>query len=191
MVMRAARDAAALHTPLFLVQAADASASPMPVDLAAKLTNRPNPKDTGGMHGMLAVHLGMRIRLLEPLDLEQGLVKDAEGTVVHVVANPLEQDNVDAAMATGAQRVYLNHVPLGFWVLMDKYASAPFCEELRQAGGSLEPSVTKSLVFIEPKTSEPFLFRGHRVTRTGWPFSHGRACRRNKNCDGVLNKNVL
>ena len=80
---------------------------------------------------------------------------------------------------------------MGFscWPLRS-HSCAPFCEELRQADGSLEPSVTKSLVFIEPKTSEPFLFRGHRVTRTGWPFSHGRACR-NKNCDGVLNKNVL
>ena len=42
----------------------------MPVDTAKKFMNKANPKDTGGMHGMLAVHLGMRIRLLEPLDLE-------------------------------------------------------------------------------------------------------------------------
>ena len=31
-----------------------------------------------------------------------------------------------------------------------------------------------SLVFVEPRTSEPFLFRDHRVTRTAFPISHGR-----------------
>ena len=34
----ARRDAAALRTPLFLTQAADASHPPMPVDMAAKLS---------------------------------------------------------------------------------------------------------------------------------------------------------
>ena len=43
------------------------------------MMNCANPKNTGGMHGMLLVHLGMRIRLLEALDLKNGLVKDAEG----------------------------------------------------------------------------------------------------------------
>ena len=51
--------------------------------------------------------------------------------------------------------------------------------------------MTKSLVFVEPRTSEPFLFRGHRVTRTGWPFSHGRvitatACQGRTLHDGVV-----
>ena len=56
MRMRAKRDAAALQQPLFLVQAADTSSPPMPVDLAAKLMNKVNPGDTGGMHGMLPLH---------------------------------------------------------------------------------------------------------------------------------------
>ena len=69
MTMRATRDAAALNTPLFLVQAADASTPPMPLQMAAKLMNKASPKDTGGMHGLLPVHLGMHIRLLEALDI--------------------------------------------------------------------------------------------------------------------------
>eukprot|EP00959_Pyramimonas_sp_CCMP1952_P302632 6332378-Pyramimonas_sp.AAC.1 len=30
------------------------------------------------------------------------------------------------------------------------------------------------LVFIEPRASEPFTFRTSKVTRTGFPLSHGR-----------------
>ena len=101
------------------------SVLPMPIDLAKKLMNKANPKDTGLMHGMLAVHMGMKIRLLEALDVSRGLVKDAEGEVVHIACHPSDQDYVDAAMATGADAIYLKHLPLGFWVKMDKYDSCP------------------------------------------------------------------
>ena len=83
--MRATRDAATLKTPMFLVQSADASTPPMPMADAAKLMNKASPRETGGMHGMLPVHLGMRVRFLEPLDLSRGLVKDSEGEVVQIV----------------------------------------------------------------------------------------------------------
>ena len=51
MMMRAKRDAKALQTPLFLIQAADVSVPRKPIDLAKKLMNKANPKDTGLMHG--------------------------------------------------------------------------------------------------------------------------------------------
>ncbi len=56
---------------------------------------------------MLALRLVMRPRLLEALDLENGLVEDAEGEVAHIAAHPLGQDAVDAAMASGTGLVYL------------------------------------------------------------------------------------
>ena len=65
MMMRAKRDAAALRTPLVLVQAAEVSKPKMPLAAAKKLMNVPNPKETGKMHGMLALHVGMRVRLLD------------------------------------------------------------------------------------------------------------------------------
>ena len=71
------------------------------------------------MHGMLAVNLGMKMRLLEALDVTKGLVKDAEGVFVDLVCHPLDQDHVDAAMASGAERIYLKHLPLGIWLRMD------------------------------------------------------------------------
>ena len=66
MMMRAKRDAVALHTPLFLLQAADQAAPHMPKDIAKKLMNNPNPEDTGGMHEMIAVHLDMRVVYYTP-----------------------------------------------------------------------------------------------------------------------------
>ena len=47
-------------------------------------------------------------------------------------------------MATGAQKIYLRHVPLGFWVLMDKYTGAPFCHELQHADGDAVGEVLAS-----------------------------------------------
>ncbi len=75
--MRAKRDAAALRTPLVLVQDADVSKPTMPLAAAKKLMNVVNPKGSGAMHGMLALHIGMRIRLLDALDEKKTLVTDA------------------------------------------------------------------------------------------------------------------
>ena len=191
IMMRATRDAAALRTPLYLVQAADTSSPPMPMASAAKLMTKASPKDTGGMHGMLPVHLGMRVRFLEALDLAKGLVKDSEGDVVHIVVNPLDQDMVDEAERNGADKIYLRHLPLGFWVKMDKYESAPFGSLMEQQDPSLERVRTKSLVFVEARTSEPFIFREYKVVRTGFPFSHGRvittvACQGRTMREGVI-----
>ena len=55
------------------------------------------------MHGMLPIHLGMHVRLLETLDKTRGIVKEAEGVVVHVVAGAAGQARIDAAVASGAQ----------------------------------------------------------------------------------------
>ena len=174
MMMRARRDAVALQTPLFLLQAADHAVPHMPTDMAKKLMNKANPKDTGMMHGMLAVHLGMRVRLLDALDRNKALVKDAEGEVVRIEVNPMDQEAVDEAMANGGGTVYLRHVPFGIWLRMDKYSDAPFCKRLQRLDGSLDPADTQRLVFVEPTTSEPFIFRNYKITRTGFTLSHAR-----------------
>ena len=190
-MMRATRDAASLRTPLYLVQAADVSSPPMPMASAAKLINKASPEDTGGMHGMLPVHLGMRVRFLEALDLANGLVKDSEGEVVEIVVNPLDQDMVDEAARNGTDKVYLRHLPLGFWVKMEKYKHAPFGDLLEKHEQSLDRDRTKSLVFVEARTSEPFTFRTYKVIRTGFPLSHGRvitttACQGRTMREGVI-----
>ena len=198
MMMRAKRDAAAAAVPLYLVQAADRSVSEdgsrMPRDIAAKLLNTPNPKNTGMMHGMLLVHVGMRIRLLHHMfkyDRSRGLVKDAEGDVVKVVLDPREEEGVRNAIADGRSQIYLRYLPLGIWVRMCKYDSAPFCDTLEEHDARLASASTRSLVFVEPKTAEPFLFRGFRVSRTAFPLSHGKvvtstACQGRTYREGVV-----
>ena len=173
MMMRAKRDAQTLGQVLYLVQAADVSSPPLPVTMAAKLMNAVNPNVTGGMHGMLPLHLGMRVRLLEHLDLSRGLVKDAEGVVVHVAVNPGDEDEVRQAQ-TDRRPAYLRHLPFGVWVRMDKYAAAPFRDRLAEHADTIAAEDTAQLVFIEPQTSTTFDFRRYKITRTALPISHAQ-----------------
>ena len=116
MMQRARQDAIALGRPLYLLQAADTATPPLTRDLAAKLMNAYNPGETGHMHGLLPLHEGMRVRLLIALDKARGLVREAEGLVVHVAVNSLDQPLVDHARgALGAKKpdIYRKHLPLG------------------------------------------------------------------------------
>ena len=167
IMMRARRDAIALRTPLGLVQAADVSKPTMPVAAAKKLMNVANPKDSGGMHGMLPLHVGMHVRLLDALDKKKTLVKDAEGEIVRIEPHPDDRAKLDEAMRMGAGTVYLTKVPKGVWVRMRKYDGAPFTKLLRDQCRTLSPTDTRNLVFIEPRTSDPFVYREYTVTRTG------------------------
>ncbi len=191
MMMRAKRDAVALRTPQFLVQAADVSKPPMPLSVAKKLMNVANPKDSGGMHGMLALHVGMRIRLLDAPDKKKTLVKDAAGEIVRIEPHADDLLAMEEALQMGAGTVYLKKLPKGIWVRMEKYDGAPFTQLLRQRSSTLLPDDTRNLVFIEPRTSDPFLFREYTVTRTGFPISHARAitstaCQGRTMRDGVI-----
>jgi hypothetical protein len=173
-MMRARRDAESLGEVLYLLQAADESTPCMPRELAAKLMNKVNPADTGGMHGMLPVHIGMCVRLLDHVDLEKGLVKGAEGTVVHVACHPSDEEEVDQARQH-KRPAYLRHVPYGIWLRMDKYTGAPFGGRLQRHDEALTSELTQSLVFVEPQRCQAFEFRGHKVNRTGFHLGHGRA----------------
>ena len=175
ILMRAKRDAAALRTPLFLVQAADVSKPSMPVAAAKKLMNIANPSDSGGMHGILALHVGMRIRLLDGLDEDKTIVKDAEGEIVRIEPHADDQTRMEEALQMGAGTVYLHKFPKGVWVRMEKHKGAPFTKLLHGHTSTLLPADTRNLVFIEPRTASPFVFREYTVTRTGLPISHARA----------------
>ena len=85
----------------------------------------------------------------------------------------------------------MRHLPLGFWVKMEKYKHAPFGDLMEQNDQSLDRDRTKCLVFVEARTSEPFTFREYKVVRTGFPLSHGRvitttACQGRTMREGVI-----
>jgi len=161
MSMRAQHDATALHTPLFCLQAADQGSPPMETTEAANSANFYNPHDTGGIHGMLLLHLGMRVRLTESICKAKGLVKDAEGVVMRIELDPKDEElaaNAFNAESPGAM-VYLTRVPLGIWLQMDKYDDATDVEHLAQTA-NLSDSDVQSLVLLPPtQTMMPFKWR--------------------------------
>ena len=173
VLLRATHDAHALQTPLFCLQAADQSSPPMETKEAAKLLNQYNPHDTGGIHGLLLLHLGMRVRLTESICKDKGLVKDAEATVVRIVIHPTDEEIAAQAFKQAPQdaRVYLSHVPLGIWLRMEKYDEAPNAKHLATVT-NLANSDIESLVFLEPTTTlMPFTWRGFKVARSGFPLT--------------------
>ena len=173
--MRARRDAKALKTQLFLLQAADSASPPLTKEMAKKLLNHFNPHETGHMHGMLPLHLGMRVRLLVAIDKRRGLVQNCEGVVVHIAANPEDESLVEAAFKLDAptEPIYLKHVPLGVWVRFDKYSGSPATRLLCDGDDPLPQSFTDNLVFLEPSSPmTPFKWRRHSVNRVGFPMSH-------------------
>ena len=195
MAMRAQHDALALQTPLFCLQAADQSSPPMEKKEAAKLLNHYNPLDTGGKHGMLLLHLGMKVRLTESICKEKGLTKDAEGVVVHVTVHPDEEDLVRRGIKDAEDgheiRLYLRRMPLGIWLRMDKYGETPAAAQLAQ-NTNLDPAEVQSLLFLEPTQNVmPFTWREFKVSRCGFSLTHAMvrtsyACQ-GKTCEqGVL-----
>ena len=115
----------------------------------------------------------VHVRFLQHIDLAKGLVKDAEGTVVHGEIDPEDADEVEIARRE-RRPAYLRHVPLGVWLRMAKYSGAAFADRLQRAAPGMSHGYASSLVFVEPQTSDAFQWRGHTVVRTGFPLSHGR-----------------
>ena len=74
---------------------------------------------------------------------------------------------------------------------MEKYAGTPFAKLLKDHNSTMLPADTRNLIFIEPRTADPFIFREYTVTRTGIPISHARAitstaCQGRTMRDGVI-----
>ena len=123
--------------------------------MAAKLMNQANPAKTGTIHSLLAVHVGMRVRLLDHLEKSgSGLVKDAEGTVVRIVVNELDETLEEEAISNSAPTIYLRHMPKGIWVRMDKYVDAPFSKVLQRSDATLTLADAKDLVFVEARIAD-------------------------------------
>ena len=99
------------------------------------------------MHGMLALHVGMHIRLLDSFDEKETLVKDAEGEVVRIEPHADDQLAVEEALQMGAGTVYLKKLPQGIWVRMVKYNGAPFTKFLKDCQKTRAIWFSSSLAF--------------------------------------------
>ena len=85
---------------------------------------------------MFSLHLGMKVCLTESICKEKGLVKDAEGVVVHITVHPDDEDMVRRGIKDAEEgrevQLYLSQVPFGIWLQMDKYDETPAAEQLAQ-----------------------------------------------------------
>eukprot|EP00959_Pyramimonas_sp_CCMP1952_P022738 477828-Pyramimonas_sp.AAC.1 len=103
---------------------------------------------------MLLANAGMQTRLLEALDLKSGLAKGAEGQIARIVVDRRGRGDVDKAERVGENRIYLKRLPLGFWVRMERCASAPVADDLQRHDDSPAGDLMGPPVFVEPRTSE-------------------------------------
>ena len=129
---RAVLDARRLGVPLLLAQCAD-ECHDMAKSVAFRFLNQLNPHKTGHMHGILPVHVGMRLRLLAKFDADKGLVQETTCTVVDFELH--EQDRLLYDATAPGELFHPNFLPAGFWVSVDNYDKCPIWESFAEAFG--------------------------------------------------------
>ena len=127
MYRRALLDAAQADQPLVLLQAAD-NASGLERNVAFRFLNRPNPYQTGHMHGLFPCHVGMRIRLVAKLDADKGMVQDTLATIMDFEFH--SNDRARYGQCKGGELFSPEYLPSGLWVADDGYQGCCGYEDL-------------------------------------------------------------
>ena len=130
---RARRDALKLGVPLIFCQCYD-ECSTMTRDTAARFLNQFNIHHTGHMHGVLPIHIGMRVRLTQKINATLGLVQEQKATIVDVVLHPTDQERYRRVPAGDIFRP--TFLPRGWWLQVDDFNQSPIWEELLPLVGS-------------------------------------------------------
>ena len=78
------------------------------------------------MHGILPVHIGMRLRLLAKFNADLGLVQETCCTVVE--SEPHAQDRVRYDATAAGDIFHPDFPPAGLWVSVDNYDKCPLCK---------------------------------------------------------------
>ena len=129
IVERATRDAKRLDVPLIFCRACDrraghqrwGSKSAEERNVVHQLLSTPNIHNTGHLHGILPLHVGMQVRLTTKLSAADGLVNERTGTVMKLDLRESDEAKVPGHFA----RIQLDYMPYGVWVQIDKFHSAP------------------------------------------------------------------
>ena len=119
---RARRDARKLGVPLVFLQASDESQS-VSADAYARLLNVANIYNAGRIHGVLPVHVGMRVRFAGKFNGAYGLVQEQRATVVDFV---FHEEDVPRYQSTGPGGLFRpKRLPTGLWLQVDGFAESP------------------------------------------------------------------
>ena len=187
MVERSLRDAQNLDVPLIFCQACDVrhpsqmfgSNSSTARHVTHQLLTVPNIHNTGNLHGILPLHVGMRVRFTHALSSVDGLVKERQGTVQKIVVHEDDEDRV----LDGFRCVQLTWMVLGDWILADDFADAPLASVTARFLGGMSDEIdaaAAALVYVQPAQGEfnidVSLPDGTRenlhVTRWNLPLTH-------------------
>ena len=122
----------------------------------------------GMIHGMMPIHEGMTIRLLEAVCVAHGLFRGTEGVVVRVVVNPMEEDNVKTQVDENPiAQVFLQYMPLGIFVRISNYSKSVLKQTVNGSDDNREErEELGSIIYLEPQLVKFHLF-GIDVTRSG------------------------
>ena len=124
---RALRDSKVLEVPLVFLQAKD-ECQHLDKDTYSRLLNVANIYNTGKIHGVLPVHVGMRVRFTGKFNAAYGLVQEQRATVVDFV---FHEDDARAYKATGPGELFRpRYLPTGIWLQVDNLKDLPTGAEL-------------------------------------------------------------
>ena len=194
MVERSVRDAQELDVPLYFSQACDKIAGCPSAFKGAdqehlrkhrEILLETNVHNTAHLHGILPVHVGMKMRLLSRLSAADGLVNERQCTVVKIVPHEDEFDQ-DCPMPTHFKRVHLKYMLRGIWVSFDDFEDAPLAKEMLSYVNCAEQSDEKAeeeakdfaggLVYVQLEQTHFIMkegnYRGIAVTRWQFPLTH-------------------
>ena len=177
MYRRTLLDAAESDQPLVLLQAAD-NASGLEREVAFRFLNRPNPYQTGHMHGLFPCHVGMRIRLVAKLYGKKGMVQDTMATVMDFEFH--SSDRARYQKCKGGELFSPEYLPSGLWVAVDGYQGCVGYEDLLSRWSThikdQEKAVklAKSLWFLPTEEVGVQLSSGEKydVRRCGFRITH-------------------
>ena len=127
MYRRTLLDASRADQPLVMLQAAD-HASGLEKEVALRFLNRPNPYQTGHMHGLFPCHVGMRIRLVAKLDAKKGMVQDTMATIMDFEFHSIDRHRYQKCK--GGELFSPEYLPSGLWVAVDGYQGCAGWEDL-------------------------------------------------------------
>ena len=126
---RARRDAEVLGVPLVFLQAADECSS-LSTELYLRLLNVASLYKTGKIHGVFAVHIGMRVRFTEKFNAAYGLVQGQTARVVDFVWGPADAEAYEAVRTRGGFIFRPQCLPAGLWLEVDDFvAPEAFAED--------------------------------------------------------------
>ena len=88
----------------------------------------PNSHNTGNIQGVLAAHVGMRVRFTVKVNARLGLVQEQRATILDFVFK--EEDRARYNGCQAGELFRPRFLPAGVWLQVDDFVESPICEEL-------------------------------------------------------------